>query len=199
MKSETDATAVDAPRLLDRPEPSGFWDRGWPLLMLAVMTALLVRACIPSAPPAAPAFDTAAAARAANERAMAALAALPANAPISDVVRALNLAVVNFASGSAEIPPDARAVLAKAAAVIAALPANVRLEIGGHTDDTGMVEGNLALSQARAQAVLDALAAAGAPRDRLLAKGYGDARPIASNATEEGRFHNRRIEFAPAN
>ncbi|MCX8114472.1 MAG: OmpA family protein, partial [Burkholderiaceae bacterium] len=51
---------------------------------------------------------------------------------------------------------------------------------------------------ARAQAVLDFLVAAGAPRERLVARGYGAARPVASNGTEEGRFRNRRIEFGRA-
>jgi OOP family OmpA-OmpF porin len=198
MKKNEYAAATDTPQLADRPEPAGFWDRVWPLAMLAVMTAALIRACIPSAPPAPPPFDSAAAARAANEKALAALAALPANAPLDEALRALNLAVVDFADGGATIPSAAQAVLAKAAAVIAALPGNVKLEIGAHTDNSGTVEGNLALSQARAQAVLEFLVAAGAPRERLSARGYGDARPIASNATDEGRFRNRRIEFSPA-
>lgn len=198
MEKNVTANSADMPPLADRPEPVGFWDRVWPLLMLGVITAALIRACIPSTPPAPPAFDPDAAARTANEKALAALSALPASPPIEEALRALNLPVVNFASGSAEIPAAARTVLAKAAAVIAALPPSVKLEIAGHTDSAGTVDGNLALSQARAQAVLEFLVAAGAPRERLIARGYGDARPIASNATDEGRFRNRRIEFAPA-
>jgi OOP family OmpA-OmpF porin len=164
------------------------------------MTAALIRACIPSAAPTptAPPFDATAATRQANDQAMAELAALPANATIEQTLRALNLIVVNFDSGSTAIPGDAQPVLARAAQVIAALPPNVTLQIVGHTDDTGTAEANLALSLARAQAVLDFLVAAGVPAGRLTATGRGDTKPVASNATAEGRFRNRRIEFAAA-
>jgi outer membrane protein OmpA-like peptidoglycan-associated protein len=69
------------------------------------------------------------------------------------------------------------------------------IEIGGHTDNTGDAAANVALSQQRADAVRTYLIQQGVPEAMLVAKGYGDARPIAGNDTEEGRFHNRRIEF----
>ncbi|MCS6944826.1 MAG: OmpA family protein [Sutterellaceae bacterium] len=186
------------PAVVDRPEARGFWGAAWPLIALAIIVAVLLRACVAIAPPPPTPFDAAAAARAANDSALAALSALPPRPSVEDALRALNLLVVNFAPGSAEVPPDAHAVLTRAAAVIAALPAGTVLELGGHTDDTGTDAANAALSQARAQAVLDFLVAAGVPRDRLVARGYGAARPVANNATEEGRFRNRRIEFARA-
>lgn len=69
------------------------------------------------------------------------------------------------------------------------------IEIRGHTDKSGDPARNMELSQARANAVKDALVAAGAPAEMLTATGYGDTRPRATNDTEFGRFQNRRIEY----
>lgn len=69
------------------------------------------------------------------------------------------------------------------------------LEIGGHTDARGSASLNEELSQARADVVLSALSARGVDPASLVAVGYGDAQPVADNATEEGRAANRRITF----
>ena len=71
----------------------------------------------------------------------------------------------------------------------------LRVEIGGHTDNSGSEAYNLQLSQRRAQAVYNYLVSKGIAPDRLHPKGYGAAKPIATNDTEEGRQKNRRIEF----
>lgn len=68
----------------------------------------------------------------------------------------------------------------------------LRAEIGGHTDTSGDNAENLALSARRAETVRTALITAGVPASQLSAKGYGDAQPIADNATKEGRNQNRR-------
>ncbi|CUH38314.1 Root adhesin [Jannaschia seosinensis] len=68
-------------------------------------------------------------------------------------------------------------------------------EIGGHTDSQGSEGGNLALSLRRAEAVRAALIARGARPGQMVAKGYGEAQPVADNATEAGREENRRITF----
>jgi OOP family OmpA-OmpF porin len=107
----------------------------------------------------------------------------------------MSSAIINFQSGSAEIPPDAMLVIRKSAEAIARAPADTTIEIGGHTDNTGDPVSNVTLSQARADAVRAALIAAGAPAARLMARGYGDTQPHASNETEYGRFQNRRIEY----
>jgi OOP family OmpA-OmpF porin len=70
-----------------------------------------------------------------------------------------------------------------------------RIEIAGHTDSQGSEELNQRLSQARAEAVLDAMLARRVRLERMSARGYGEELPLASNATEEGRARNRRIEF----
>ena len=71
----------------------------------------------------------------------------------------------------------------------------VNIEIGGHTDDQGSDEYNDRLSQNRAKAVYDYLVGKGISADRLEYRGYGKRKPIADNATEEGRAANRRTEF----
>ena len=68
-------------------------------------------------------------------------------------------------------------------------------EIGGHTDNVGPPERNLALSQRRADSVVAYLVGKGVPKDALSGKGYGDTKPLADNATDEGKQKNRRVEF----
>lgn len=75
----------------------------------------------------------------------------------------------------------------------------IRLEISGHTDSDGDEAENLALSEARAKAVLDFMIAAGVAPDRLTAKGYGESRPLRSNDTDADKAANRRIEFRVLN
>jgi OOP family OmpA-OmpF porin len=71
----------------------------------------------------------------------------------------------------------------------------LRVEISGHTDNSGSETYNLQLSQKRAQAVYEYLVAHEVDPERLTAKGYGPHQPIADNSTEEGRQKNRRIQF----
>ena len=71
----------------------------------------------------------------------------------------------------------------------------VRVEIGGHTDNSGSAEHNRELSEKRARSVYDFLVERGIDKARLALKGYGPDRPVASNETESGRQQNRRIEF----
>lgn len=72
---------------------------------------------------------------------------------------------------------------------------DLRIELAGHTDNTGDADANLTLSQQRADAVMNYLVSNGIAGDRLVARGYGQNEPIDSNDTEKGRAKNRRTEF----
>ena len=134
--------------------------------------------------------------RAANDQALTALTAIGTTGVSADsLVHAMNLAIINFASGSAEIPADSVDIIRKSADAIRRAPDGTTIEIRGHTDNTGDAAANLTLSQHRAEAVKDALVAAGVRPEILTARGYGDTSPRASNDTEYGRFQNRRIEY----
>jgi OOP family OmpA-OmpF porin len=108
----------------------------------------------------------------------------------------MNLAVINFASGSAEVPADSADLIDRAAAILKTAPKGTVIEVGGHTDSTGDAAANQKLSEDRANAVRSALVAAGVNSAVLVAKGYGDTKPVASNDSEYGRFRNRRIEYS---
>ena len=101
---------------------------------------------------------------------------------------------VNFASGSAQIAPDAEPTLRKVASILREQSKNIR--IIGHTDASGDAGANRSLSEARAAAVKGFLEQNGVPPQLLSAYGMGQDQPVADNDTEEGRARNRRIEFA---
>ncbi|MFS8038109.1 OmpA family protein [Xanthobacter sp. AM11] len=101
---------------------------------------------------------------------------------------------IRFASGSADIDRRSRGLLDRLAVTLMRCPDGV-VHISGHTDGTGDAEANRRLSEARANAVLAYLAAAGIATDRLSAVGYGSGQPLAPNDTEAGKALNRRIEF----
>ena len=77
-----------------------------------------------------------------------------------------------------------------------ALCPEVTVNVEGHTDGDGDASANLALSVARAEAVVDALVLRGIDPERLYAVGYGESLPIASNDTRAGKQANRRIAFS---
>jgi len=114
----------------------------------------------------------------------------------ADVADVLRRGKIAFTPGSAEIDGRANGVMTALADVLRRCP-GIRMEIGGHTDSQGRDESNLALSQARAEAVLLALQGRQVDVSGLVAKGYGETVPIADNETEAGREANRRIEFVP--
>lgn len=101
---------------------------------------------------------------------------------------------VHFATAKAEILSDSFQLLDQV--VDAIVRANIKkIRIDGHTDNQGGKEKNLALSQARAKAVMDYLVKKGVASSKLSSEGYGDTRPIAPNLTARGRELNRRVEF----
>ena len=120
---------------------------------------------------------------------------VPEGFRLADCARITTGISIPFASGSSNLTAEGRAALR---AVRPCLERR-RYIVGGHTDSRGGSVGNLILSQARAQAAVDYLVSQGVPADQLVAKGYGEERPIATNNTEEGRATNRRIDFRFAN
>jgi OmpA-OmpF porin, OOP family len=100
---------------------------------------------------------------------------------------------VQFATGKATIKPDSFPRLDAMVEFMTHKKA-ARIEISGHTDNSGKKAVNKKLSQQRADAVRDYLISKGIEADRIEAVGYGDEKPIAPNDTSEGRQKNRRIE-----
>lgn len=130
-----------------------------------------------------------------TSKAVAALAALAPGYRPTELLDILNKSIINFPTGSAEVPPMSRTLLQQAAVRFIQLPAGTAVEIGGYTDNTGDPAANLQLSQQRADAVKSTLVQSGVAPGMLVAKGYGSANPVAGNDTAEGRFQNRRIEY----
>lgn len=143
---------------------------------------------------AEPALDIASAVAGSISSAKAAITGLGDAPTADDLVRALNLQIINFATDSAEIPAENQEILDLAAQKMAALP-DATLKIIGHTDNQASHEYNKDLSEKRAAAVRDYLVSKGVPAERLSIEGASYDHPVASNATEQGRFQNRRIEF----
>jgi OmpA-OmpF porin, OOP family len=102
--------------------------------------------------------------------------------------------VVEFNTASADLTAHGRSVLDQVATLLAASPAAF-CEIQGHTDSQGNADANRDLSYRRAIETKNYLVNKGIAPDRLTTKGLGDAQPIASNETAEGRRKNRRINF----
>lgn len=136
-------------------------------------------------------------------KAKAVLASLGANVSLDDKLMVKGakasagavLLKVNFATGSSVIPAADKAGLNDFA--VGAKKDALKGEISGHTDNTGNAAANVALSDARAKAVVAYLVKQGVAANALTAKGYGADKPIADNATADGRARNRRVEFMP--
>ena len=101
---------------------------------------------------------------------------------------------IEFDPGSAAISPRGAALLDRLVPILQSAP-RAKIEIGGHTDNTGNPKDNLDLSRRRATAVRQYLVSKGVGGKRLTAVGYGQEKPTADNGTPQGRLKNRRIEF----
>ncbi|REC76820.1 hypothetical protein DRF60_13115 [Chryseobacterium elymi] len=107
----------------------------------------------------------------------------------------MNESIVNFAFDSSNLTSVAQANLDKLATVLVDNP-DTNINIYGHTDSKGADAYNLSLSQRRADAVKTYLSRKGIASSRMFTKGEGEAMPVATNDTDEGRAKNRRVEFA---
>ena len=101
---------------------------------------------------------------------------------------------VLFDTGSANLKPTARERLAKVAGILLAYP-DMRIEVDGYTDSTGNPMFNERLSQDRAASVQSYLSQQGVSSSAMSIHGFGEANPIASNESVEGRQQNRRVEL----
>lgn len=112
----------------------------------------------------------------------------------SRIASILGAQQIAFAPSSSDIEAESLTVISDIAEVLRDC-SDVKFVIEGHTDSQGGEEMNKNLSQSRAESVLSALLSRRVLTSGITAIGYGEERPIADNATEEGRFANRRIEF----
>jgi len=101
---------------------------------------------------------------------------------------------ITFEVDKSNLRPDFIDVLHSVSLVLKEYKSTM-IEVAGHTDSTGSDSYNQMLSQQRAQAVSNVLIGDGVQPVRIDTVGYGEARPIASNATAEGRQQNRRVEL----
>lgn len=101
---------------------------------------------------------------------------------------------INFVTGSDEITAASRSGLDKVADTLIK-NGDLNVEVAGYTDDRGDSNFNQSLSQKRAQSVKEYLQSSGVAANRMTAKGYGEASPIADNSTSAGRAMNRRVEI----
>lgn len=121
---------------------------------------------------------------------------------VSKTIQLKNVAVGNtitltnifFDLGKATLRMESNAELDRLVKLMNDAP-KLKIEISGHTDNTGSAAMNENLSQQRASAVVAYLITKGIDTSRLTAKGYGSKKPIATNDTESGRQQNRRTEF----
>lgn len=100
---------------------------------------------------------------------------------------------ITFDTNRADVKPQFQPVLTQLAQSIRQYPGTV-VQIEGHTDATGSAPYNQTLSENRAEAVRSNLTQRGVEPNRLIAVGYGMTRPVADNATAQGRAQNRRVE-----
>ncbi len=102
---------------------------------------------------------------------------------------------VFFETNKDIIKPESFKLLDEVASVVMANPQVGRVEVSGHTDSDGDDASNLDLSQRRAESVKRYLEGKGVDPARLIAKGYGETKPIDSNKSSKGKANNRRVEF----
>ena len=102
---------------------------------------------------------------------------------------------VHFDFNKSTIRPDARPVLDEAVQILKTEEPSAAVVVEGHTDSVGSDSYNMKLSHRRANAVRDYLVRGGIAASRIHTEGFGESRPVASNATADGRAQNRRVEL----
>lgn len=121
---------------------------------------------------------------------------------VNKVIELKNIAIgskialrnIFFDIGKSTLRPESNAELDRLVKLMKDVP-SLKIEISGHTDNTGSATLNETLSQSRAEAVVAYLTSKGITANRMTAKGYGASKPIAPNTTDDGKQLNRRTEF----
>jgi outer membrane protein OmpA-like peptidoglycan-associated protein len=121
---------------------------------------------------------------------------------VNKVIELKNIAIgskialrnIFFDTGKSTLRPESNSELDRLLKLMKDVP-TLKIEISGHTDNTGSATLNETLSQSRAEAVVAYLTSKGIAANRMVAKGYGASKPIASNNSEDGKQQNRRTEF----
>lgn len=106
----------------------------------------------------------------------------------------LSMSDILFDVDKASLKADLKTSLARVAGILTVYQ-ELNVSVEGHTDNTGSEEHNLKLSEQRAKNVLDFLVEQGIDAGRLTSKGFGMSKPVADNATKEGRQKNRRVDL----
>jgi OOP family OmpA-OmpF porin len=122
----------------------------------------------------------------------------PPPGPDKIILTPSNIAIIDkiqFEVGKADLKPISFPVLDDVVRVLKENPQIEEVDVEGHTDSTGSAEINRTLSKDRAASCIKYIMSKGIKAGRLTPKGFGPDRPIADNATEEGREANRRVEF----
>jgi outer membrane protein OmpA-like peptidoglycan-associated protein len=121
---------------------------------------------------------------------------------VNKVIELKNIAIgskialrnIFFDTGKSTLRPESNSELDRLLKLMKDVP-TLKIEISGHTDNTGSATLNETLSQSRAEAVVAYLTSKGIAANRMVAKGYGASKPIASNNSDDGKQQNRRTEF----
>jgi len=118
------------------------------------------------------------------------------NVPLQPIEAGASIVLKNvfFGNNETKLQPESEAELNKIIALLNENP-NMKVQISGHTDNVGKKEANQLLSLNRAKSVVNYLIGKGITINRLLPKGFGDTKPVASNDTDEGKSLNRRTEI----
>ncbi len=117
----------------------------------------------------------------------------------ADILTALNTTgyialYINFATGKADIAPESQKAVDEIAEMLKKNP-SLKISVEGHTDNVGTPATNKTLSEKRAQAIMASIISKGIDKSRLMAKGWGQDKPVGDNRNEEGKAKNRRVEI----
>ena len=105
---------------------------------------------------------------------------------------------INFETGKADIKTESMVTIDQLVEMLKANP-TLKISIEGHTDNVGAAATNQTLAENRAKALMNAIIAAGINATQLSSKGWGATKPIADNATDDGKAKNRRVEIVKVN